>query len=57
MNKFLVFLRTIAEVNIPIEQKIDIIKKVIEDITKEKQTDEWIENYLMDRIEVLKQNG
>jgi hypothetical protein len=56
MDKFIDFLYVIAECNIPIEQKLIIIKKIVEDITSyDIGNDERIAKHLEVTIKLLKE--
>jgi hypothetical protein len=56
MDKFIDFLYVIAECNIPIEQKLTIIKKIVEDITSyDIGSDKNIEAHLEVIIKLLKE--
>lgn len=57
MNKFIDFLYAIAESPIPIEQKINIVKQIVEDITSYGiGSDKMIERHLETTIQLLKEN-
>jgi hypothetical protein len=57
MNKFKEFLYAIAESPIPIEQKIKIVKQIVEDITSYGiGSDKMIEGHLETTIKLLKEN-
>jgi hypothetical protein len=56
MNKFIEFLYAIAESNLPIEQKIKIVKQIVEDITSYGiGSDKMIEGHLETTIQLLKE--
>lgn len=57
MNKFIDFLYAIADSPIPIEQKLNIIKQIVEDITSYGiGSDKMIEGHLETTIQLLKEN-
>jgi hypothetical protein len=57
MNKFIDFLYVIAESPLPIEQKINIVKQIVEDITSYAiGSDKNIEMHLETIIQILKEN-
>jgi hypothetical protein len=58
MNKFIEFLYVIAESPIPIEQKIKIVKQIVEDITSYGiGSDRMIEGHLETTINLLKEKA
>jgi hypothetical protein len=58
MNKFIEFLYAIAESNLPIEQKIKIVKQIVENITSYGiGSDKMIEGHLETTINLLKEKA